>query len=118
MILELDLSRNLIETWADVAEICSGLENLRSLKLKYVSSKQALHLQVLLLILMYGSGNRFRDLSSTISGEHLESFPRVRELCLDETLLTWDEANILPDSWSPITNAFQRSSVSLRNSPL
>lgn len=47
-ILELDLSRNLIETWADVAGICSGLENLRSLKLKYVSSNQALYLQKLL----------------------------------------------------------------------
>lgn len=35
-IVELDLSRNLFETWAEVAGICSGLENLKSLKLKYV----------------------------------------------------------------------------------
>lgn len=42
-IVELDLSRNLIETWAEVAGICSGLRNLKSLKLKYVFlPKQAL----------------------------------------------------------------------------
>lgn len=33
-IVELDLSRNLIETWAEVTGICSGLGNLKSLKLK------------------------------------------------------------------------------------
>ncbi|MCJ1461526.1 hypothetical protein MMC07_000123 [Pseudocyphellaria aurata] len=69
-IVELDLSRNLIETWAEVAGICGGLRNLKCLKL---------------------NGNRFRDLSSPISGEYLESFPGVEELCLDETSLTWDE---------------------------
>lgn len=42
-IVELDLSRNLIETWAEVAGICSGLGNLKSLKLKYVALTQVLH---------------------------------------------------------------------------
>ncbi len=33
-IVELDLSRNLIEKWVDVASICVGLKSLRILKLK------------------------------------------------------------------------------------
>lgn len=35
-IVELDLSRNVIETWADIADICSTLRSLRILKVKYV----------------------------------------------------------------------------------
>ena len=35
-IVELDLSRNLIEQWEDVAGICTALVFLRSLKVKYV----------------------------------------------------------------------------------
>lgn len=35
-IAELDLSRNLIERWEDVAGICTALADLRSLKVKYV----------------------------------------------------------------------------------
>lgn len=33
-IVELDLSRNLIEEWAEVADICGTLKCLRSLKMK------------------------------------------------------------------------------------
>lgn len=40
-IQELDLSRNLFETWVDVDYICQGLEQLRSLKLKSVEYLQA-----------------------------------------------------------------------------
>lgn len=35
-ITELDLSRNLLRCWADVADICGQLKRLRVLKLKYV----------------------------------------------------------------------------------
>lgn len=34
-IVELDLSRNVIETWAEIADICSTLRSLRILKVKY-----------------------------------------------------------------------------------
>lgn len=34
-IAELDLSRNLLERWRDVRDICAQFESLRSLKLKY-----------------------------------------------------------------------------------
>ena len=37
-IVELDLSRNLLEKWADVMGICSTLKSLETLKLKYVPS--------------------------------------------------------------------------------
>ena len=37
-IVELDLSRNLIERWEDVAGICTALAALRSLKVKYAGS--------------------------------------------------------------------------------
>jgi tubulin-specific chaperone E len=35
-ITELDLSRNLLENWSDVAEICSPLKKIRVLKVRYV----------------------------------------------------------------------------------
>lgn len=35
-IVELDLSRNVIEMWAEIADICSTLRSLRILKVKYV----------------------------------------------------------------------------------
>lgn len=38
-IVELDLSRNLIECWEDVAGICTTLAALRSLKVKYVGRR-------------------------------------------------------------------------------
>ena len=37
-IRELDLSRNLLERWGNVVEICSQLDELTSLKVKYVYS--------------------------------------------------------------------------------
>ncbi len=42
---------------------------------------------------MYCSGNRFRDLSFETD---LEPFLEVRDLGLDETFLTWDDARTLP----------------------
>ena len=45
-VVELDLSRNLFEHWADVAAICSRLTSLRSLKFKYVLSNR---LRIILL---------------------------------------------------------------------
>ena len=35
-IVELDLSRNLLERWADIVGICSTLKSLKSLKVEYV----------------------------------------------------------------------------------
>ena len=38
-ITELDLSRNLLEDWHEVAEICAQLDGLRSLKVEYVHQR-------------------------------------------------------------------------------
>ena len=35
-VIELDLSRNLLENWYDITAICSALHALKSLRLKYV----------------------------------------------------------------------------------
>ena len=39
-VVELDVSRNLLEHWQNVADICSSLDKLRILKLKYVRSSR------------------------------------------------------------------------------
>ena len=38
IVTELDLSRNLLESWADVVGVCRALPKLRSLTLKFVSA--------------------------------------------------------------------------------
>ena len=38
-IVELDLSRNLLESWYEIAAICNSLDSLRSLRLEYVHGK-------------------------------------------------------------------------------
>jgi hypothetical protein len=72
-IVELDLSRNLIRDWFEVASICEQLHNLRSLRL---------------------DGNRFW--STDFSDEEKLFFRRVfrniTTLSLEENLLTWTQA--------------------------
>ena len=85
-IRELDLSRTLIEEWADVVGICSALRSLKFLKLEWVyrimRKKERL---------IYSSGNRFRDLSLPKTGQWTDAFFGVTELSLDKTFLSWDE---------------------------
>ncbi|KAI4128702.1 MAG: hypothetical protein LQ338_002598 [Usnochroma carphineum] len=63
---ELDLSRNLIETWYHVVDICSALLELRILKLK------------------------FRNLRSD-AGDLYDPLVAVQELSLSNTALEWDD---------------------------
>jgi tubulin-specific chaperone E len=71
-ITELDLSRNLFERLGAVAEICRGLNSLRSLRL---------------------TGNRFSDVTFT---EELQgAFCRVEWLALNMCALYWDEVPLL-----------------------
>lgn len=68
-IIELDLGRNLFETWDDIADICCPLKKLKALRT---------------------TGNRFSAVSwTTYPGR--DPFHGVMELVLDETLLVWDE---------------------------
>ncbi|GAB1216300.1 hypothetical protein ATERTT37_005513 [Aspergillus terreus] len=64
-IMELDLSRNLINRWKEVSCICSRLKRLRKLKL---------------------NGNRFCSVEESLK------FEGITELHLDDTLLSWDES--------------------------
>lgn len=50
------------------------------------------------------SGNRFHDLSILTLEKNLVPFSDVRELELNETLLTWDDASRLFSLLIPITN--------------
>ncbi|KAL4779729.1 hypothetical protein BJX76DRAFT_339937 [Aspergillus varians] len=63
-IVELDLSRNLLTSWRDVASICGPLKRLKLLRL---------------------NGNRFRSVAEDLK------FDGVEELHLSETLLPWDQ---------------------------
>jgi len=66
-IAELDLSRNFIEEFQEVASICQALTNLRSLRL---------------------DGNRFAKVGLS---KDEKAFPILETLGLEETLLKWDE---------------------------
>ncbi|WEW60728.1 hypothetical protein PRK78_006215 [Emydomyces testavorans] len=88
-ITELDLSRNLIQDWAEIADICEKLADLRKLKL---------------------NGNR---LSSLDGGKPLKG---VSELSLDDTLLAWEEISAIsyrfPDLCTLCLSSNQLSSIS------
>lgn len=100
--VELDLSRNVIEKWAEIAAICSTLRSLRILKVKYVYRTYS----GCWTPLKFFSGNKFRDLSVLALEEDLMPFRNIRELELDETLLTWDDASKHFFSHITITNVF------------
>ncbi|KAL2814854.1 hypothetical protein BDW59DRAFT_19736 [Aspergillus cavernicola] len=63
-ITELDLSRNLLTSWTDVADVCGPLKRLRLLKL---------------------NGNRFGPVTEGLRLDGIE------ELHLDETLASWEQ---------------------------
>ncbi|RAL12452.1 putative tubulin-specific chaperone [Aspergillus homomorphus CBS 101889] len=67
-ITELDLSRNLLTSWRDVARICERLKLLKSLKL---------------------GGNRFGPVEQGLG------FAKITELYLDDTLLPWDDISAI-----------------------
>ncbi|KAI0483221.1 RNI-like protein [Xylariaceae sp. FL0804] len=70
-VVELDLSRNLLQRVGTVVAICSELESVRSLRL---------------------NGNRFEDVLGDEKLEGAEkSLASIRELFLEETLLSWQE---------------------------
>ncbi|KAI1482556.1 hypothetical protein K445DRAFT_317855 [Daldinia sp. EC12] len=70
-IVELDLSRNLFQKVGTVVDICSELPVLRSLRL---------------------NGNRFQDILHDEGLDNAEgSLQNIKDLALDETLMTWEE---------------------------
>ncbi|KAL8824979.1 MAG: hypothetical protein Q9191_004691 [Dirinaria sp. TL-2023a] len=103
-IQELDISRNLVEEWADVLGICAQLKFLRILKL---------------------NGNRFRRQSIFESVPSLRPLENIRELSLDETYLSWHETLNLASncittlsSLSNISKLSNLKTLVLRSNPL
>ncbi|KZF26408.1 putative tubulin-specific chaperone [Xylona heveae TC161] len=81
-IVELDLSRNLLEHWQDVADICRALPMLRSLRV---------------------NGNRFGVLRACEGADQLSTLPNLQGLALDNTLLSWDEVCDLTEQCPSLT---------------
>ncbi|MCJ1373197.1 hypothetical protein MMC20_004424 [Loxospora ochrophaea] len=99
-ISELDLSENLLEQWGDIAAICSQLPDLEALKI---------------------NRNRFRDLSTPMfqESELRTSCLSIKELGLDETLLSWDQLVILTSAFPSLTHlSFSSNSLSHLPCPL
>ncbi|KAF7589672.1 hypothetical protein BBP40_003964 [Aspergillus hancockii] len=88
-IIELDLSRSLLNCWGDVASICGSLKRLKVLKL---------------------NGNRMGPVGVGLS------FEGISELQLDDTLLSWGENNELStlSSITTLTSLTRLSHLSLR----
>ncbi|PGH18587.1 hypothetical protein AJ79_00366 [Helicocarpus griseus UAMH5409] len=93
-IVELDLSRNLIRRWKDVADICKQLKFLRILRL---------------------NGNRFDIIDDSVT------FGGISELTLDGTLMDWDEAATVSSRFPSLKalslslNGFTRIPCSISN---
>ncbi|PYH45941.1 putative tubulin-specific chaperone [Aspergillus saccharolyticus JOP 1030-1] len=89
-ITELDLSRNLVSRWSEVARICERLKLLKSLKL---------------------GGNRFGPVEKGLTFSK-----KITELYLDETLLAWDEISAITRQFPALTllsaSANQLSTIS------
>jgi hypothetical protein len=83
-IVELDLSRNLFETPDEIVRICSELDHLRILRL---------------------NGNRMKIPLMTEDRRDVRSaFAGIREVELDETLMTWGEACYFLDDFINVTS--------------
>ncbi|KAK4451682.1 HotDog domain-containing protein [Podospora aff. communis PSN243] len=96
-VTELDLSRNLFDRLGTVVDICSELKSLQVLRVK---------------------GNRFQNILEDEKLESAESvFKNIRELAIDETLMSWPEichvASKFPTLYSLFSSANQLSSLSL-----
>ena len=94
-IQELDLSRNLIEDWDDVANICQPLKYLRVLKLRLV------YLTSLDFGLTQNSGNRLQSLPFIRRFPEGTPFATVQEIYLDETLTTYEQVCYEPWCFYP-----------------
>jgi tubulin-specific chaperone E len=83
-VMELDLSRNLFEHWAEIAYICGQLDDLQSLRC---------------------DGNRLRDVQ--LSRQEFDLFEsrlrKVHMLSLGENLLPWDDLTTVARLFSRLT---------------
>ena len=84
---QLDLGRNPLETWADVATICAPLEKINVLRARYLYHGDCRRVTDLI------SGLRLRDISLAVLPSDVSPFKHVQELDLNECLLTTDQVS-------------------------
>ncbi|KAK4697840.1 tubulin-specific chaperone E, partial [Lecanoromycetidae sp. Uapishka_2] len=93
--INLDLGRNLLGNWADVADICTVLKFLRSLKLK------------------------FGAIDYPTPQQAINPFQNIEDLSLDDTLLSWDNIASLTTNFSSLkTLSISSNNLSSANSAL
>lgn len=96
-IVELDLSRNLFESCAEIIQICRELERVRSLRLKYVNCMLEYQLG-----LTFHSGNRIQIIEEELSTAN-NALETITELGLDEMLMPWEEICQLAQRFTSLT---------------
>ncbi|OIW35549.1 RNI-like protein [Coniochaeta ligniaria NRRL 30616] len=87
-IVELGMSRNLLTKFGPVVEICSELDEVKALRL---------------------NGNRFADVSSEDLTHASTSLRGIKELALEENLLTWSEIVVLASHFPDLTTLLAAS---------
>lgn len=97
-ITELGMSRNLLTSFTAVVEICAELDHVKALRLKYVYFRP-----VYKPIANPASGNRFTSISSDDLAKASTAFKGIKELALEETLLSWSEIVTLASSFPDLT---------------
>lgn len=102
-IVELDLSRNLFQSWEEIIKISAELDNLKSLTLRYTVS-----LRMRNLSLTVNSGNRFvvPDYYELFGGSDPaaeKAFTGITELRLNEMLIGWGETCNLANQFSSLS---------------
>ncbi|KAB5581001.1 hypothetical protein GE09DRAFT_1020727 [Coniochaeta sp. 2T2.1] len=93
---ELGMSRNLFTSFAPIVEICSELHEVKALRL---------------------NGNRFTVLPSDLASAS-SAFANIRELSLEETLLSWSDVATLATSFPDLTNLISSSNQTPFLSPI
>ena len=93
-IVELDLSRNLLEKWEEVFGICRELKRLKSLRLKYADQSNTSMRRLSMLKISFYSGNRFTSLGMGSEGGY-DKPGSATELILDQNLLSWEDVSSL-----------------------
>ncbi|KAH8910504.1 RNI-like protein [Coniochaeta sp. PMI_546] len=96
-ITELGMSRNLFTKFSPVVEICSELDQVKALRL---------------------NGNRFTDISSEDLSNASASFKGIRELALEETLLSWSEIVTLASHFPDLTTLLASTNQIAHLSPI
>ncbi|PSR78869.1 tubulin-specific chaperone E [Coniella lustricola] len=97
-VIELDISRNLFTDLGPVVDICSNLSDLRSLRI---------------------NGNRFLDVLEVKGSQDAETaFQGIKELGLEETLLSWHDICLIASRFRKLATLYANLNQLTRLSPI